>query len=270
MQNEQKRIFVIKLGGSIFEKKDTSIRDIVNLQREGYQIVVIHGGAHIVSDWLKELDIPTTFVQGERITDERTLEVVTAILAGLVNKEIVAAIIHAGGQAVGISGVDGGLIQGRQRHAHSGYMGNVVKVNPNVLWTLLNSAIIPVVAPISLHAFNRPEDARSLLNINGDPAAGEIARSLGAEKLIFLTDVPGIIGANGELIKSLTPKKVNYLLESGIASGGMVPKLSACLRALEGGSVACIMDGREPHAILKELANGNCGTQISEEIPLDD
>jgi len=256
------KVIVVKLGGSIFDNKDTTISDIVRLQKQGRQLVVVHGGANIVTQWLTKLGIPTRFVHGERITDKATLEVVTAVLAGLVNKEIVAAIMAAGGQAVGISGADGGLIQGRIRNKEMGYMGNVVRVNPAPLVALLKAGLIPVVAPVSLHAYNRPETAPRLLNINGDPAAGEIAAAIGAERLIFLTDVAGIGDRSGKLLTSLSPDEAEALLASGVASGGMVPKIRACLRALSGGATACIIDGNQPHILLKEIEAGGCGTII--------
>jgi len=265
MAAKLKDIIVIKLGGSVFDNKDTSLKDIVQLQKQGRHIVIVHGGASTVTRWLKRLGIPTTIVHGERVTDAATLEVVTAILCGLVNKEIVAAIIAAGAQAVGISGADGGLIQARMRNQEMGLMGDVVRVNPEPLLTLLKSGFIPVVAPVSLFSFDRPEGAPLLLNINGDPAAGEIAASLGAEKLIFLTDVPGIRDAEGKHIEKLKASEAQALLESGVASGGMVPKVKACLKALSGGAAACIIDGKQPHILLKEISGGAAGTTIEKD-----
>ncbi|HEX79061.1 MAG TPA: acetylglutamate kinase, partial [Dehalococcoidia bacterium] len=150
-------IIVVKLGGSIFENRDTSIEDIVSLQKQGKPLVLVHGGANIVTKWLNHSNTETNFHQGERITDQAALEMVTAVLGGLVNKEIVAAINTGGGRAVGISGVDGSLIQGRIRNRDMGYVGNVVKVDQSVLMALLESGFIPVISPISLHAFDRSE-----------------------------------------------------------------------------------------------------------------
>jgi acetylglutamate kinase len=258
-----KKIIVVKLGGSIFDNKDTTIEDIVHLQKQGQPLVLVHGGANIVTKWLAKQNTATNFTQGERITDKAALEMVTAVLAGLVNKEIVATIIDRGGKAVGISGVDGRLIQGKIRDKGLGYVGNVVKVNHNLLTALLNSGFIPVIAPVSLHSVDRPSTAPLLLNINGDTIAGEIAAAIGAEKLIFLTDVNGIHDELGELISNLSPDKAESLLNSGVASGGMIPKLKACLKALSNTATICaIIDGRQQHALLHEVDAGGCGTTI--------
>lgn len=265
MENKIKDITVIKLGGSVFENKDTTLEDIVQLQEAGRQIVIIHGGGNIVSGWLDKLNLPTRMVHGERATDAATLDVVAAVLSGLVNKQIVAALIKAGGNAIGISGVDGGLIQGKARNGEMGFMGNVVKVNPSPLITLLKASIIPVVAPVSLNAFERAEGAPHLLNINGDPAAGEIAAAINASQLIFLTDVTGIQDENGNLIKTVTPTEAEELLASGVAKGGMVPKLRAGLKALSAGAKTCIINGNQPHILLKEIESGGCGTTILDE-----
>lgn len=256
------KVIVIKLGGSMFANRDTTISDIVHLQKQGRQLVIVHGGGNMVTRWLTRLGIPTKIVHGERITDEATLEVVTAVLAGLVNKEIVATIIAAGGQAVGISGVDGGLIQARMRNREMGYMGDVVRVDPTLLATLLETGIMPVVAPVSLHSFDRPAKAPRLININGDPAAGEITAAIGAERLIFVTDVDGIRDKSGKLLARLSADEAAALLASGVASGGMVPKLRACLKALSGGATASIINGNQPHILLKEVESGDCGTTI--------
>jgi acetylglutamate kinase len=256
------KVIVVKLGGATLGSHDTTIEDIVELQQQGKLLVVVHGGAKVVTQWLSKLGISTRFVQGERVTDEAALEMVTAVLGGLVNKEIVAAINSLGGQAVGISGVDGALIQGRIKDKELGYMGTVVKVNVNPLKVLLQAGYIPVVAPISLHSFDKPDKAPQLLNINGDPVAGEIAAAIGAERLIFLTDVEGICDSSGKLLPQLSPGEAEALVASGVASGGMIPKIKACLRALSGTSTTHIIDGRQPHALLREIEEGSGGTTI--------
>jgi len=256
------KVIVVKLGGATLGSHDTTIEDMVELQQQGKSLVVVHGGAKVVTEWLSRQGISTRFVEGERVTDEAALEMVTAVLGGLVNKEIVAAINSLGGQAVGISGVDGALIQGRIRDKELGYMGTVVKVNVAPLRVLLQSGYIPVVAPISLHSFDKPDKAPQLLNINGDPVAGEIAAAIGAERLIFLTDVVGICDSSGKLLPQLSPGEAEALVASGVASGGMIPKIKASLRALSGTSTAHIIDGRQPHALLKEIEEGSGGTTI--------
>jgi len=253
---------VVKIGGATFGNHDPIIEDIVTLQKQGVPIVVVHGGGNVVSRWLSKQNIATSFVDGERVTDQPALEMVTAVLGGLVNKEIVATINCLGGRAVGISGVDGALIQSKQRNAALGYVGEVVNVNTTLLDALLQADFIPIISPLSLYAFNRPEDAPGILNINGDPLAGEIAAALEAEKLIFLTDVAGIINEQGATIPELSPEEARQLLDSGVASGGMIPKINACLRAASGKSKTYIIDGRVPSALLNAVEGNYTGTTI--------
>jgi acetylglutamate kinase len=256
-------LIIVKLGGSIFESKDTTIEDVVTLQKQGKPLILVHGGANIVTKWLKRQNTLTDFFQGERVTDQASLEMVTAVLGGLVNKEIVAAINTSNGQAVGICGVDGSLIQGKIRNREMGYVGNIVKVDHSLLITLLESGFVPVIAPVSLHAFDRPPTAPLLLNINGDTIAGEIAAATGAKKLILLTDVDGIHDEAGKLLTHISPAEVKMLMTSGVASGGMIPKLRACLRALSNTGTACIItDGRGRHTLLNEIEKGGSGTKI--------
>jgi len=254
------RVTVVKIGGATLGSHDTALADIVELQQRGIPLVVVHGGAKVVSNWLERQGVTTRFVRGERVTDETALEMVAAVLGGLVNKEIVAAINDLGGQAVGISGIDGALIQSR---IEMGYVGNVVKVNTALLDTLLGSGFVPIVSPLSLHSFDRPDGTPLMLNVNGDTVAGEIAAAVGAEMLIFLTDVTGISDNSGRFFPELTADEAESLMTSGVASGGMIPKIKACLRALSNSSTACIiMDGRKPHALLREIEEGGSGTTI--------
>jgi len=266
MKTEPEKIIVIKLGGSIFASRDTSIEDIVKLQQDGYNLILVHGGANVTTRWMAKLGLDTRFVNGERVTDLATLEIVTAVLGGLVNKEIVAAIIEAGGQAIGLSGVDGGTLQGKMKSKEMGYMGDVAKVNPEPLFALLKAGFMPVVSPVSFHSAGRPADAPLLLNINGDPAAGAIAAAVKAEKLIFLTDVAGIKDEKGQLLKTISPADAGKLLSSGVASGGMVPKINACLKAISGGARTCIIDGTKPHVLIKEVEGEGGGTAIKAEV----
>lgn len=257
-----KNITVIKIGGSTFSSRDTTIEDIVSLQNRGESLVIIHGGGTAVTEWFMKQGVPTQFVRGERVTDKAALEVVTAVLAGLVNKEIVASINSKGGRAVGISGVDGAVIEGKMKSPEMGYMGTVEKVNPAVLETLLNEGFVPVVSPVSLHTVDRPDDAPQIINLNGDPVAGDIAAALGAERLIFLTDVDGIRDEAGTVVSRLSAGEAEALVASGVVSGGMIPKINACLKALTAGSVARIIDGRKPHALVKEIEGQDSGTVI--------
>ncbi len=255
-------IVVVKMGGATLGSHDTIIEDLVHLQREGWKLVVVHGGGRELTQWLNKLGITTKFVEGERATDEASLEVATAILAGLVNKEIVAQLNIFGGRAVGLSGVDGSLISGRPKSKQSGYTGEVEKVDAELLLVLLEAGYMPVISPISFYPSK--SSPRPLLNINGDPVAGEIAAAISARKLIFLTDVAGIVDEKGALIPSLSSSRAEVLLSSGVISGGMIPKVKASLKALHSIASAHIIDGREPHALARELEEGGYGTVIEE------
>ena len=256
-------IIVIKIGGSTFGSGDTTIEDIVALQKQGKSIVVIHGGGNTCTDWLKRLNINTKFVRGERVTDQPSLEVVTAVLSGLVNKELVAAINTRGGKAVGISGADGLLIESKIKDKEMGYVGAVEKVNLAVLEALLKAGFVPVVSPVSLLSVDRTREDPMLINVNGDPIAGEIAAALKAKKLIYLTDVDGIKDNSGKIISNITKAEAEGMVFSGVISGGMIPKINACLRALEAGAVTRIVNGKKPHALLEEIQNGHGGTTIT-------
>jgi acetylglutamate kinase len=257
-----KDIIVIKIGGSTFGGGDTTVSDIVALQKKGVALIVVHGGGSTVTDWLKRLGIVTKFVRGERVTDLPTLEVAAAVLAGLVNKEITAAVNSGGGRAVGISGVDGALIESRVKDKDMGYVGSVEKVNINLLKILLKGGFVPVVSPISLFSMDRADNDPAIINVNGDPIAGDITAALGARRLVFLTDVAGVSDKSGNVIARLPARQAEAMLASGEISGGMIPKINACLKALKTGSVTRIIDGRKPHALLREMQDGEGGTTI--------
>ncbi len=250
------KVIVVKMGGATLGSRDTIAEDLVYLQKQGKKLVVVHGGGKEITRWLSKLGISTRFVEGERVTDLASLEVVTAVLAGLVNKQIVAEINSLGGCAVGLSGVDGALIQGRIKNQESGYTGTVVKIDASLLKVLLGSGYIPVISPVGLYSLDRPSEAPKMLNINGDPVAGEITAVIGAEKLIFLTDVIGISDERGELLPRLSPAQAEALIDSGVISGGMIPKVRACLKALSTALSAHIVDGREPHALVQGIESG--------------
>ncbi len=257
------KVIVVKLGGATLGNHDTALEDIVSLQQQGWSVVVVHGGGKVITSWLGQRGIATRFIDGERVTDEATLEVVVSVLAGVVNKEIVADINALGGLALGISGVDGAFIQGKIKNKELGYIGEVVKVNPTPLQALLKAGYVPVVAPVSLNTGERARKAPRVLNINADVVAGEVAAAIGAEKLIFLTDVVGVCDQQGKLLPRLSTKEAEALLAAGTASGGMIPKVKACLKALSGASLSCIIiDGRQPHALLNEIEGRGSGTTI--------
>lgn len=262
---ERKDITVIKIGGSTFGSGDTTVEDLVALQKGGQRLVVVHGGGNTITEWLKRFGIVTRFVRGERVTDLETLRVATAVLAGLANKEIVGAINEKGGRAVGICGADGALIRGSMKNPELGYVGEVAEIEPAIIYHLIEADFLPVISPIGLFAVGRPPDAPVLLNINGDPVAGEIAMAVHAARLIFLTDVAGLIDGRGKVLPDLIEPEARKLMAEGVVSGGMIPKIEACLRALQAGTVARIIDGRIPHALLAEFEEPQGGTTFLKE-----
>jgi acetylglutamate kinase len=247
----QGKITVVKIGGSTLGNHDTTLEDLVELQKQGKSVVVVHGGAKVTSEWLARLGIPTSFINGLRVTDVETLKVVAAALGGLVNKELVVAIQALGGKAVSLSGCDGNLLWASIKSPELGYAGEVVAVDPTPLKLLLDAGYMPVVSPVS---FGSVEGRTMLLNVNGDTAAGEIAAALAAEKLVFLTDVDGIHDGLGKAIPVLKSAEAKNMLASGLASGGMVPKIEASLRALTTTQVVRIVDGKVSHALLHEIS----------------
>lgn len=255
----QKNTIVVKIGGSILGNQDTTLEDLVELQKQGKSLVVVHGGGQVASEWLARLGISTSFIKGLRVTDAETLKVVAAVFGGLVNKELVVAIQALEGKAVGLSGADGNLLWSTMKNPELGYVGEIVAVDPSPLRTLLEKGYMPVVAPVS---FGLVGNRTMLLNINGDAAAGEIAAALDAEKLIFLTDVNGIHDDSGKTLFRLSAAEARKMLTNGIISGGMVPKIEASLKALTTVPVVRIIDGRMPHALLKEVEKESGGTSI--------
>jgi acetylglutamate kinase len=256
------KVTVIKIGGSTLGSHDTTLDDIVELQQLGKLVVVIHGGGKLITDWLAKLGIASRFVRGERVTDAPALEVVTAVLAGLVNKDIVAAINSRGGRAVGLAGVDGALIEGKIGDPEKGYVGVVTKVNARVINTLMTAGFVPVIAPVGLNTDRRENGMPATLNFNADTIAGDIAAVLDTGKLVFLTDVPGILDNNKQLIPQLTAAEAKSLIDSGTASGGMIPKVQACIRALAAAASTCIVDGRQAHALIQTIEDRYPGTVI--------
>lgn len=256
------RVIVVKIGGTVSGSNDTTVEDIVYLQGQGKLLVIVHGGGKRITEWLGRHGVATRFVRGERVTDKAALEVATAVLAGLVNKELVAAINNLGGQATGISGVDGALIQSKIKDKELGYVGEVVKVNTALLEALLGAGYVPVIAPLGLYSPAKPGEAPQALNINGDLVACEVAAATGAEKLVFLTDVTGVCDQSGKLLPRLSSGEAEALITSGVASGGMIPKIEGCLRALTTIGTVHIIDGRQPHALRQEVEGEGGGTTI--------
>jgi acetylglutamate kinase len=256
--------FVIKYGGHAMGETELFrlfARDVVLLRQVGINPVVVHGGGPQIGRMLDRLKIKSEFVDGLRVTDKETVDVVEMVLAGSINKEIVSAINAAGGFAVGLSGKDGNLIRAQrlrrskrdpgsniERILDLGLVGEPTEIDPHVIDFYDRSDITPVIAPIGVGA------GGETLNVNADTAAGAIAAAVNARRLLMLTDVAGVIGKDGELIAQMTASQARRLIETGTIKGGMIPKIETCLDAVDKGvEGAVIMDGRVPHALLLEL-----------------
>lgn len=254
MQRYVGKTIVIKYGGAAM--KDAALRasfavDVVLLKQIGVRPVIVHGGGPQIGALLERLGRQSTFVDGLRVTDDETMEVVEMVLGGTVNREIVELIQRGGGQAVGLTGSDGGLIRVKRRLQEGrdlGRVGEVVAVDPAVLEAVTEKGFIPVVAPIGVG-----EDGLTY-NVNADEAAGAIAQALRAEKLILLTDVEGVLDADGKLIRELSRDQAREQVAAGAIRGGMIPKVECCLAAVQGGVArAHVVDGRVQHAVLLEI-----------------
>ncbi len=242
---------VIKLGGHAMgshEAMRSFARDIVLMSHVGVNPVIVHGGGPMINAMLAKQNIVSDFVDGKRVTDAATIEVVEMVLSGFVGKRIVQAINEEGGRAIGISGKDARLMICEQTDPALGFVGTPVECNPKFLQSLSDTKTIPVIAPIG--AGRNGET----FNVNGDTAAGAIAASLRADRLLLLTDVAGLKDANGEVVSEMTPEVIREMTRDGVISGGMIPKTQTALDAIDGGVRAVvIVDGRAPHACLLEL-----------------
>jgi acetylglutamate kinase len=248
---------VIKLGGSTLESQRDALEDIIWLRSLGAQPVLVHGGGPEINTWLDRLSIPHRFERGLRVTDAETLEVVRMALAGKVNGELVQMLTRLGGRAIGLTGLDGGMLRAQPISDQLGYVGQVVEVDPDPIETLSGAGYIPVVAPLALGPNGEA------LNVNADDAAADLARGLRANKLLYLSDVPGVLDAKGRLISVLTDEEARRLIAQGAIKGGMIPKVEACLRALDAIERAHIVNGGEPHVLVGELfTDRGAGTMI--------
>jgi acetylglutamate kinase len=268
------KTIVIKYGGHAMvdnDLKDKFAQDIVMMKYIGINPVVVHGGGPQIGELLKKFGKESKFIQGMRVTDEETMNIVEMVLVGTVNKEIVGLINRHGGNAVGLSGKDGNLISAEKYYLNEekakhtppeiidiGLVGKVKSINSSLIMSLTQNNFIPVIAPTGIG------DNGETYNINADVVAGEIASALKAEKLLLLTDVPGVLGKDKKLINTMTNKEALKLIDSGIVEGGMFPKIKCCLKALKGGvQKAHIIDGRLKHAVLLEVfTDKGIGTEI--------
>lgn len=235
---------VVKIGGSTMGSGDTSLADCAALRATGRQVVVVHGGGAAVTDWQARLGVEAEWVDGLRTTTAEALEVVTAVLCGSINKNLVRGLRAAGAPAAGISGVDGGTIRS-PKSARLGYVGEAPCCDPSLLHALLAAGQMPVVAPVGI-----AEDGSTALNVNADSAAGAIAAALRAEQLIMLTDVAGVLDGDGCLIERLDGGTERRLRESDAIAGGMLPKLAAGRAAQCAGAAVRIVDGRDRKSVV--------------------
>ncbi len=257
------RVIVVKYGGHAMGEAELAkafARDITLVETTGAKPVVVHGGGPQIGEMLNRLGIKSEFRNGLRVTDQATMDVVEMVLAGSINKEIVMAINAAGGKAVGLSGQDGNMVFAEkatkvrdpssnvERAVDLGFVGEPKRVNRAVLDMVIGAGLIPVVAPVA------PGDDGATYNVNADTFAGAIAGALGAARLLFLTDVPGVLDKNGQLIKEMRVREARSLIADGTISGGMIPKVETCIAAIDQGvEGVVIVNGRTPHAVLLEL-----------------
>ena len=251
-------IILVKIGGSTLGAEDTSFDDIAELERRGVGVVVVHGGGPVITAWMAGLGARAEFVRGLRVTDQQGLDVAIAILAGLVNKRLTAQLRGVGTNASGLSGADGGLLRGAVTDPALGLVAGSLTVDPAPIEHLLHAGYVPGVAPIALDASNPGR----MLNVNADAAAGALAAAIGARRLVFMTDVDGILDANGRLMERVPLAAGEALVHSGVVKGGMIPKLEACIEARRAGAEASIVNGTRPGALRACLDGPSIGTTV--------
>lgn len=266
IQKFNRKIIVVKYGGSAMSNEELQknvIKDVTLLKLVGFKPIIVHGGGKEISRWVGKVGKEAQFVNGLRVTDDETMEIAEMVL-GKVNKSLVSMVQELGVRAVGISGKDGGLLNVEKKYADGqdiGFVGNIKEVNPKILYDLLEKDFLPIVAPIGL------DDDFQTYNINADDAACAIARAVGADKLVFLTDIEGLykdINDKTSFISRITASDADALIEGGIIGGGMLPKLNNCTSAIKNGvNRVHILDGRIPHCLLLEIfTNSGVGTAI--------
>jgi acetylglutamate kinase len=267
MREHHGKVIVVKYGGAAMDRAGLAAsfaEDIALLQSAGITPVVVHGGGPQVTQMSARLGIETTFVDGLRVTDAETLDVATMVLAGKLNKEVVGTLVAGGVPAVGLSGIDGGLLLAQRQVAPDlGFVGEVVHVNADVLRTLADRRFVPVVASIAV------DEAGQAYNVNADVVASERAIELGAEKLVFINDVPGLIGPTGDLLSELSAQQcLDLLARGGVVEGGMIPKLESAVDALRAGVKRVhLVDGRVEHSLVLELFTPEgVGTMVTPDV----
>ena len=259
-QEESSSLTVVKIGGSTLGSHDTTLIDLVELQAKGDRFVVVHGGGKTISEWMEKQGVRPKFVNGLRVTDSQSLDIVIAVLTGLINKSLVASINNIGGRAIGISGADGRIVNAEIADPDLGYVGRVKSINTEPIEAILEAGYMPVIAPVGVHSSSNDENM--LLNINADTVAGYISSSIHSDRMVFLTDVEGVLDSSKRLISRMTKKQADSLVASHVIDGGMIPKMEACIEALAGGAVSQIIDGRVPGALKDVVSGENLGTRI--------
>ena len=253
-------VVVLKVGGSVASELENSVSQVAALHEGGRPTVVVHGGGPLIGQWSARVGLQTRFVRGLRVTDEPTRDVALAVLAGVANKALVAGLIARGVPAVGVSGVDGGMLRAEREDPELGLVGRITLVDSSLLEDLLDLGRVPTVAPAAIG----PDG--EILNVNGDSAAGAIAASVGARLLAFVTDVPGVRGNDGRVVARLDRERAKALVDDGTIEGGMLPKVEACLVAAAAGCQAAIVSARDADAIESLLAGEPVGTVFPAEV----
>ena len=256
----QQSLTVIKIGGSTLGNHDTTLMDLVELQKSGENFVVIHGGGKTISEWMEKQGVRPKFVNGLRVTDSQSLDIVVGVLTGVINKSLVASINSLGGRAIGISGADGNMVSAEIADPQLGYVGKIKSVDTAPIKTILEAGYIPVIAPVGIHSDS--VDHNKLLNINADTVAGYVSSAINADRMVFLTDVEGVLDSSKRLISRMTKRQADSLVASHVIDGGMIPKMEACIEALSGGAISQIVDGRAPGALKDVITGHNLGTRI--------
>lgn len=264
IQQYNNKIIVIKYGGNAMinnELKENVMQDIILLNLIGIKVVLVHGGGPEISSMIKKVGKETSFVNGLRVTDDEVMDIVQMVLAGKVNKNLVKLIQNRGGKAIGLCGIDGGMIKAKKISEELGYVGDIIDVNPQIILDFIDKGYIPVISTIGY------DDEGNSYNINADTAAARIAGALKAESFISMTDIKGVLkdkNDDSSLIKSINVSELKQLQKQGIIDGGMIPKVECCVEAIRRGvNKVFIIDGRVPHSILIEvLSDEGIGTMF--------
>ena len=260
--DNKNKIIVIKIGGSTLGEGDSTIPDIISIKKSGYYPVIIHGGGKEINEWIKKLGIMPEFVNGLRKTNKITLDIAIAVLTGLVNSQLVAEFNNLNQNVIGLSGLDGNILRAKIKSPDLGYVGEIVETNISFIKRIIELNLIPIISPAALN-INSENTNDQILNINADTAAGHIAKSLNANMLIFQTDVPGVMDIRKRIIPHMTTLQARELIDTGVAIGGMIPKIEACIFASKKINTGYIIDGRIKGALTDCISGKKIGTKIT-------